>query len=65
MEGLERPIPFTAIDAYARRYGVEGEAFDLLLRFVSVIDFAYLDIAHKERQAPAPPVIEHILQEQT
>ena len=32
------PIPFLPIDTYARRYGIEGEAFDRFLTFVSAID---------------------------
>jgi len=47
MGGVEMPIPFIAVDAYARRNGIVGEGFDRLLRFVSVIDFAYLDIQRK------------------
>lgn len=44
MTGIELPITFVAIDAYARRYGVTGHFFDRLLRFVSEIDAAYLAI---------------------
>lgn len=51
--GVEMPITFAAMDTYARRYGIEGEAFDRLLRFVSVIDFAYLEIQRKAAEKPA------------
>ena len=44
MSGMELPISYIAIDAYARRHGVEGQAFDRLIRFVSAIDFAHLEI---------------------
>jgi hypothetical protein len=47
MTGAEMPISFLSIDTYARRYGITGEIFDRLLRFVSAIDFAYLDIRNK------------------
>lgn len=50
IDAIEQPIPFTAIDTYARRYAIDGSAFDALLRFVSVIDFAYLDIRAEERR---------------
>lgn len=45
------PITFIAIDTYARRYGIAGHSFDRLVRFVSVIDFAYLEI---QREAMKP-----------
>jgi hypothetical protein len=47
MTGTEMPISFMAVDAYARRYGITGDAFDRLLLFVSTIDFAYLDVSAK------------------
>lgn len=49
------PISFAAIDAYARRYCVAGPSFDRLLRFVSAIDFAYLEIQREAMQAVSPP----------
>lgn len=52
MAGIERPITYMAIDAYARRHGIEGEAFDRLLRFVHAIDMAYLDAAHRAQSKP-------------
>lgn len=42
------PITFIAIDTYARRYGISGHSFDRLVRFVSVIDFAYLEIQREQ-----------------
>lgn len=51
MSGIEMPITFIAIDTYARRYGIAGHSFDRLVRFVSVIDFAYLEI---QREAMKP-----------
>jgi hypothetical protein len=38
------PIPFTAIDTYARRYEIEGEEFDLLLHSVRSIDEEFIVI---------------------
>jgi hypothetical protein len=52
--GVEMPIQWTAIDAYARRHGIEGLAFDALLKFVSAIDFAYLEIVAEERRLATP-----------
>lgn len=46
---IEQPISFLAIDAYARRFSIAGEAFSHLLRFVSVIDTAYLAAREIER----------------
>ncbi len=37
------PLSFTAIDTYARRYGIEGEAFDHLLILVRSLDAAWLE----------------------
>jgi hypothetical protein len=36
--GGEMPISFLALDTYARRYGIEGEAFDRFLTFMTAID---------------------------
>lgn len=52
--GIEMPIPYTAVDAYARRNGIDGEAFDKLFRFISEIDFAYLEVIAEERKANTP-----------
>lgn len=39
----EGPIPFTAIDAYARRAGVDGpDEFMQLRRLIRALDHAYL-----------------------
>lgn len=35
-------IPFGAIDRYARRYGIEGEAFDRLVTLIDPMDREYL-----------------------
>jgi hypothetical protein len=35
-------IPFLAIDRYAERYGIVGEAFDMLLDLLGVLDTEYL-----------------------
>lgn len=37
-------IPFTAIDQYARRYGIENEEFELLLNSVRAIDEEFVAI---------------------
>lgn len=47
--GEETPISFMAIDAYARRRDIGGEAFDLLLRFVTVIDVEYIAVCAEQR----------------
>lgn len=31
-------IPFTSIDAYANRYGIEGDEFDRLIYFIRIIE---------------------------
>lgn len=36
--GGETPISFIALDAYARRYSIEGEAFERFLTFMTAID---------------------------
>lgn len=47
---VEKPIFYTAIDRYAARNNIKGEAFDLLLRFVTIIDIAYLERKEIERE---------------
>lgn len=37
------PIPWTAIDRYAERHGIDGERFDELERYIKAIDAAYLE----------------------
>lgn len=41
--GVALPLPFAAIDTYARRYGIAGTAFDHLLLLVRVLDVAWLE----------------------
>ncbi len=36
--GGETPISFMALDGYARRYGIEGEAFERFLAFMTALD---------------------------
>lgn len=52
---LEQPITFAAIDAYARRMGIAGTSFDRLLRFVSAIDFAHLEIQREALKVEPQP----------
>lgn len=40
--GGELPITFVAYDTFARRYGIEGEAFDRFHRFMTAIDTEWL-----------------------
>jgi hypothetical protein len=35
-------IPFAAVDRYAKRFGVRGEAFDMFLSLVDAIDREYI-----------------------
>nr|WP_254024981.1 hypothetical protein [Mesorhizobium ventifaucium] len=50
--GGESPIAFIAYDAYARRYGLEGEAFDRFHTFMTAIDTEWLiHVAKKEGEA--------------
>lgn len=37
-----RRIPFTAVDAFARRYAIAGEGFDTFRRLVEAMDAAWL-----------------------
>lgn len=43
--GGETPISFMALDGYARRYGIEGEAFDRFVAFMTEIDDEWLEYA--------------------
>lgn len=46
------PIPFTAIDRYADRYGIEGlDAFDALRELIRAMDDAYLTWSAKRRDS--------------
>ncbi len=38
-----RRIPFSSIDAYARRYGITGERFDFLLRLLHQMEDAFME----------------------
>lgn len=46
---IERPIPFAAIDRYARRYAIEGERFDRLARLIRAMDDEYRMVAAERR----------------
>lgn len=37
-------IPFSAIDAYARRFGIEGEEFDAFANGVRAADLEYVAV---------------------
>lgn len=45
-------IPFSALDRYARRFGIGGDAFDLLVALIEPLDLEYLDW-DRERRAEA------------
>lgn len=36
------PIPWTAVDRYAKRYGYSGEDFESLLAMIEAMDEAFL-----------------------
>ena len=42
-------IPWTAINAYASRYGIEGEDFDRFEYLLSRMDTAYLKLMKRRR----------------
>lgn len=44
-------ISFVAVDAYARRYGYEGEQFEALFHFVKIIDNRWLEIMRKKSKS--------------
>lgn len=46
--GGETPISFMALDAYARRYGIEGEAFERFIIFMTAIDEEWLEYQAKQ-----------------
>lgn len=50
--GGQTPIGFLALDAYARRYGIEGEAFERFHRFVTAIDGEWLSHVAETSRAP-------------
>lgn len=41
-------IPFSSIDRYAQRHGIEGDSFHVLLRVVRALDTAYVEHANKK-----------------
>jgi hypothetical protein len=51
IESLPGPIPFSAVDRYASRFEIEGEAFDRLLFFVSELDREYLSYATEQSKS--------------
>jgi len=48
--GGELPISFVALDTYARRYGIEGEAFDRFHTFMTAIDEEWLSHQAKRQK---------------
>ena len=53
--GGQTPITFSALDAYARRYSIEGEAFDRFLSFMQQIDAEWMALENeREKSAPSP-----------
>lgn len=46
------PIPWTALDTYARRHGIAGEAFETFALLIAALDTAWL--AHIEERQHAP-----------
>lgn len=34
------PIPWTAIDRYAEKYGIDGDAFEKLVEWIGMMDSA-------------------------
>jgi hypothetical protein len=51
IEPIPGRIPFQAIDCYARRFDIAGEAFDLLFMLVGELDREYLDFAAERSRA--------------
>lgn len=52
MGGVSR-IYFTAIDCYARRYRIEGCAFEIFRQLVGAMDDEYLDWENERQKAEA------------
>lgn len=46
--GGESPIPFLALDAYGRRYGIWGIEFENFVAFVGAMDEEYLEILNEK-----------------
>lgn len=51
--GGEAPLGFGSIDRYAVRYGIDGDAFELLHALVTAMDAEYLDWSGEKRKAEA------------
>lgn len=49
VEVLHRPIPFTSVDAYARRFGYEGDGFVEFYALISAMDAEWLTVAAEQR----------------
>lgn len=45
-------IPFLAIDAYARRRGLEGEEFDVFLKLLRACDAELLAVVAERNRKP-------------
>lgn len=50
--GGQTPISFLAVDAYAKRYGINGEPFDRFLHFLTAIDAEWLEFVEKREHSP-------------
>lgn len=48
------PLSFSAIDAWARRYGIEGDAFEFLKRALRSLDAVYLRHANARPDDEGP-----------
>lgn len=44
-------IPFVAIDAYARRYGIEGEDFAVLSKLIRICDAEFVAVMNEKAKA--------------
>lgn len=49
IQRIPGPLPFAAIDVYARRCGYDGPEFDLLLTLVTAMDEEFLTVAAEQR----------------
>lgn len=48
--GFLMPIPFEALDCYARRYGVSGRFFEAFCYIIRALDEFYLAHFNKQRE---------------
>lgn len=48
------PIPWSSIDRYARRHGIEGEDFDRLAKLVMAVDAAWMKAVNDKRERDKP-----------